>query len=326
MTATSTPLQASVASVKADTPATGGAERGGRVWECGSGAGQEVAGARTGQRRCVRGARQHGRGGFAVAERPAAAAAAADGDTGGQHSPARRRPGQQRDPPLTVTHPPAEGRRHQSAPCEHPPGPAGQEAVCVPACLSGGYSTGCCGDAAAECNKWPTANRHAGRHCPSRQAGRQAHRLSGLNVQHVQDHRLVGAQHGAARNHGADGIADLACRGAWRGGGRADVGGRASGSGGSAAAGPPSHGRRGLGRQRRYSLHPFLSASKPAGAARVWPRMAPSRVCAANPVRAALRPPRQGMLQLPDASPAAPVTSTRLGALDMVNDLVAWAA
>lgn len=37
--------------------------------------------------------------------------------------------------------------------------------------------------------------------------------LCGLNVQHVQDHGLIGAQGRAPGNHGSQGITDLACGG-----------------------------------------------------------------------------------------------------------------
>lgn len=124
------------------------------------------------------------------------------------------------------THRPAGGRRHRSAPSSRPPAPAGKKMIrfrllvqLVPSLRD-------------PVSPLPPA-AHAGQTCkhavpPPRPQATGCHQstnqrvapspsstglLGGLNVQHVQDDGLVGAQHGAARNHGADGIADLACRG-----------------------------------------------------------------------------------------------------------------
>ena len=88
----------------------------------------------------------------------------------------------------------------------------------------------------AVCEAARRPSKPAGRSCRARRATRRApqacalrprtrspvrpldapapstHLLGGLDVQHVQDDGLVGAQHRAARNHGADGVADLAGR------------------------------------------------------------------------------------------------------------------
>lgn len=66
-----------------------------------------------------------------------------------------------------------------------------------------------------------------------------AHLLGGLNVQHVQDHGLVGAQHDAARNHGADGVANLA----GRAGHQDALGGRHGACGGRSVHGSKEGGR-----------------------------------------------------------------------------------
>jgi hypothetical protein len=84
-----------------------------------------------------------------------------------------------------------------------------------------------CGRCATIARAAPAANgrrprgppwRRAGPTCQQRVGGIQqlhAHALEGLggglDVEHVQDDGLVRAQHGAARDHRADGVADLAC-------------------------------------------------------------------------------------------------------------------